>query len=33
VVPSFAHFVGYSAQASMQSIQAHTFLPAELEGK
>jgi hypothetical protein len=33
VVPSFVHSVGYSAQASMQSKQAHTILPAELEGK
>jgi hypothetical protein len=33
VVPSFIHSVGYSAQASMQSKQAHKILPAELEGK
>jgi hypothetical protein len=27
------HSVGYGVQASMQSIQAHKILPAELEEK
>jgi hypothetical protein len=33
VVPSFVHSVGYNAHTSMQSIQAHTILPVELEEK